>query len=153
MADEVEVPLISVAALADARHVCQRAAVELAAIADGAEVIDALASGFADAATGVDEFMAELHNERLGEFPADRWPKGEPYNAELVETPTSSDEPRNDVPPAAEPEDAPTDPSDEEGPQDVPDHDALYAEAQRLDIRGRTKMSDAELADAIAEAG
>lgn len=162
MADEVEVPTARVDDVADARNALWRCAAELKAIS-GAEVVLAVAEGLNEAAAGLDEFVAELAAERLGEFPADRWPKGdvaEVEPAELVEAeeaapdeaPDAPDPARNDVLPGAEAEDAPEEGDSEDGPEDGPTHQELYAEAKRLDIKNRTKMSAAELAKAIAAA-
>lgn len=164
MADEVEIPTARVDDVADARNALWRCATELKAIS-GAEVIVALAEGLNQAAAALDEFVAELAAERLGEFPVNRWPKGdvaEVEPAELVESdeaapvdaPDAPDPARNDVPPDAEPEDAPQEGDSEDGPEDAPapDHDALVIRARKHKIKGYTKMSDAELAEAVAKA-
>lgn len=166
MADEVEIPLVPVDDVAEARNALWRCATELKAIS-GAEVVQAVAEGLNDAAKALDEFVAELAGERLGEFPADRWPAGRLYESDdeladpseadeapAVEAADAPDPARNDVLPDAEPKDAPSEGDSQDGPQDAPalDHEALVIRARRHKIKGYTKMSDTELADAIAAA-
>lgn len=172
MADEeTEIPLASVNDIAEARNTLYRCAAELGAFAS-AEVVRAVATGLSEAAKGLDGFMAELNEEGLGEFPADRWPAGDV--AEPADLSESDDEgpavEPTDAPDAAPAgpvldapaEDAPQDPADEDGAQDAPvvtnefdpplDHEALVIQARKHKIKGYTKMDDAELVDAIAAA-
>lgn len=145
MADETPepAPLVNVDVLSEARGVCWQAARELRSIVRDVDVavLHHVADQLDDYAEAFDDFMAEVNAEDgPNEFEADRYPADPEPDDE------DDDEPEDDP-------DAQGDPAVDEVPEPAPlNHDELYAEAQRLNIPNRTKMSDPELAEAIAEA-